>query len=254
MGLDIIFVLGLLFILAAAVALLFIGIRQRGRTPQRREYPVFSDLADQVGRAAEEGTFIHVTLGSRSLVGEQAMTSLVALEGLTGLTDLSAAYDTPPIITTGDPTLYVLADDWMRRAYARLGNVSRYRPTLVQFVAASPVTYAAMAGTYLYEKGVGSSVVLGGFDQEVTFLTDVAARRSVPTVGGTTPVEGMSALFPALPDDLVVLGEEFFAGGAAATGRTTFWSVLRVENMLRWLVVGGMIVLTVLTVLGFRVR
>jgi hypothetical protein len=254
MGLDLVFVLGLLLILVAAVALLIVGFRQRGRVPQRQESPVFSDLSDQVGRAAEEGTFIHVTLGSRSLLGEQAMTSLAALEGITGLTELSAAYDTPPIMTTGDPTLYVLADDWMRRAYARLGNVPRYRPTLVQFIASSPVTYAAMAATYLYEGGVGSNVVLGGFDQEISFLTDIATRRSVPTVGGTPSLRGMSALLSALSSESSVLGEAFFAGGAMATGKPTFLTALRVEHLLRWLVIGGMVVLAVLAALGLGVR
>ena len=37
------------------------------------------------------------------------MTSVAAVRDLNTLVDLSATYDTPPVITTGDPLLYLLA-------------------------------------------------------------------------------------------------------------------------------------------------
>ncbi|MBN1922581.1 MAG: hypothetical protein JW892_15135 [Anaerolineae bacterium] len=237
--------------LVAAVALAVIGIRYR-RTPAKhlRDFPIFRALSGEVGRAAEEGTLIHISLGSGSLAGEDAMTSLAALESLSALFDLAAAYDTPPIITTGDPTLYILADDWMRRAYARLGNAERYRPTLVQFTAATPATYAAMAATYLSEKGVGANVFMGAFDQEVSLLTDAVARRDARAIGGAVSPPGLAALFTALGPAHLVMGEDLFAGGAEATQRSVFWASLGTQDFLRWLIVIGMILTALLSVLG----
>ncbi len=107
--------IGFSVVLIGAVALALYGIRYRERLPEARRFPVFRPLSHEVGKAAEEGALIHIALGNGAVTGENAMVSVAALEGLTALCDLSAAYDTPPIITTGDPTLYVLADDWMRR-------------------------------------------------------------------------------------------------------------------------------------------
>jgi hypothetical protein len=246
---------GLLILLLAAIAIFVQGLRSQNQsvTPEAQKTPVFSDLADEVGRAAEEGTLIHATLGSGSLWQEHAVTSIAALESITGLADLSAAYDTPPIITTGDPTLYLLADDWMRRAYARLGNVDRYRPTLVQFLAPSPTIYAAMASIYLYEKGVGSNLMLGLFDIEATFLSDTAARRKTPTKASTTSPIGLAALFPALSQENLMIGEEHFLGSAVANQHPTYRAALQAQGVLHWVVAGGIVVLAVLAALGIGI-
>lgn len=247
------FALGVFLI--AAVALVVVGIRHRHFVARHlRDFPVFRALPGEVGRAAEEGALIHITLGSGALGGKDAMTSLAALETLAALFDLAAAYDTPPIITTGDPTLYVLADDWMRRAYARLGNAERYRPTLVQFAGATPVTYAAMAATYLSEKGIGTNMILGAFGQEVSLLADAVARRGTRVIGGTVSPEGLAPLFTALGPTQLVVGEDFFAGGAEGTQLPIFWASLGTQDFLRWLLVLGMVATAVYSILGWGGR
>lgn len=245
-------ILGLVGLLLAAGALFAHGLKTRGKDAWHdiQDAPAFSNLANEVGRAAEEGRLVHITLGSGSLLEVNAMTSLAALESITALTELSAAYDTPPIVTTADPTLYLLADDWMRRAYVRIGNVSRYRSTLVQFIAASPTTYAAMASTYLYENSVGSNLILGLFNAEVAFLGDVAARRNTSTKASTTSPVGLGALLPTVPKENLALGEEHFLGGAIATQRSAYWGALWAQDMLRWVVAGGIVITAVLTALG----
>ncbi|MEA3308926.1 MAG: DUF6754 domain-containing protein [Chloroflexota bacterium] len=240
-------------ILLAVVSMFVSALYRRKESSPRRAIPVFKNLAGEVGRAAEEGSLVHITLGSGSLYGEAAMTSVAALESLTTLADLSAAYDTPPIVTTGDPTLYLLADDWMRRAYSRLGNVGRYRPTLVQFVGASPVAYAAQAATYLYEKGVGSNIMFGAFAQEVSLLSNASARSGVLSVGAATSWQALGALFPALGATELVMGEDLFAGGALVTQRRAYEVALWGEDILRWAVIAGLIVLAMLSALGFGV-
>ncbi|MBN1260070.1 MAG: hypothetical protein JXB35_05265 [Anaerolineae bacterium] len=236
----------------SAVILAVLGIRHRDRRPSKvGAFPIFRRFPDEVGRAAEEGALIHVTLGSGSLLGEEAMTSVAALESLTALMDLAAAYDTPPIITVGDPTTFLLADDWMRRSYVRIGNAARYRPTLVHFLASNRVAYAAMAASYLYEKGVGANLMLGWFGPEASLLTEAAVRRGAFTIGGTTSPMGLSALYPALKPTRLIAGEELFAGGAEASAqRATYWASLRTQDLLRVFVTVALLVLAGLSFLG----
>ncbi|HOU14710.1 MAG TPA: hypothetical protein PKZ84_16515 [Anaerolineae bacterium] len=242
--------LALGFVLTGAVLLALYGIRYRSRAPEIRAYPVFRSLADEVGRVAEEGAAIHVAAGNGSLIGDDAMTSVASLQGMHALIDLSAAYDTPPLITTSDPTLYLLASDWMRRAYTRIGSADLYRPASVQFTAASPVAYAAMAATYLADGGLGSNIVLGAFTQEASLLTVAAERRNIHSAGGTTSPEGLGALYPALGQEQLVVGEDMFAGGAVVSQRSAAFASLGTQDILRWLVIAGIVVTALASLLG----
>ncbi len=236
--------------LIGAVALVVYGLRYRNRQPAWRAFPVFTGLSEEVGRSAEEGSVIHIALGNASLIGENAMTSVAALEALSALSDLAAAYDTPPIITTGDPTLYLLADDGMRRSYARLGNLRRYRRSLVQYIAADPTTYAAMTATYLYDVGIGANIILGAFDEEVSLITEAAARRGIYTMGGTPLASGLGALYPALKPKQLLMGEEFFAAGAEISQQSTYQASLGGQDLLRWLIMGSIVLIGILSILG----
>jgi hypothetical protein len=212
--------------------------------------PIFGAFADEVGRVAEEGAAIHVALGSGGLLSEEGLVSIAALQSLDALVSLSAAYDTPPFMTTGDATLYLLADTRLRRAYARLGNLRSYPSTAVQFVAPSPLLYAAQAATLAADEGLGTNINLGAFGQEVSLLTDAALRKGVKLYGGATSAAGLGALYPDLDTERLIMGEELFAGGAEVTGRSAFWASLRVENLLRWLVVAAIVVSVVITLMS----
>ena len=238
-------------VVIGAIAFAVYGLREREEaTPRPSVSPFFRDLSGEVGRVAEAGASIHVGLGHGGLLDADGMTSIAALQGLSSLIDLSAAYDTPPYITTGDPTVYLLADHRMRRAYARLGNVGRYRPEFVHFSAHDPVLYAAMTATLLHDRPVDTNVMLGSFGQEISLLTEAARRRQAKSLGGTTTLEGSAALYPALPDDRQLVGEFLFAGGAAVTDRASFDAGLHTQDVLRWVVVVALIVTAVLSLVG----
>lgn len=250
MGQPMMQIIALGFVLIGAIALALYGMRYRSQRPEARPFPLFRSLADEVGRVAEEGATIHIAIGNGSLTSDDAMTSIATLQGLSALIDLAAAYDTPPLITTGDPTLYLLANDWMRRAYARLGSAKLYRPNAVQFMAASPSAYAAMAATYLFDEKIGSNLVLGAFTQEVSLLTEAAERRSIHSSGGTTSPQGLGALYPILGAEQLVVGEDLFAGGAAVTQRPSFWTSLWAQDLLRWVVIAGLLAAAIASLLG----
>lgn len=236
--------------LIGAVALAVTGIYQRRKTHGETIVPLFKAFPNEVGRVAEEGRAIHVALGSGGILGEQSMVSVAALQGLSGLTELSAAYDTPPTVTTGDPTLYLLAENQVRDGYARLGSAESYRFGTVRFVAPSPVAYAAMAATVTSDESLGASINLGSFDQEISLLAHAAVVKNVALYGGAASPQGAAALYPILRDDHIAIGEELFSGGAEATGRSGFWAGLATQDILRWLVIAGIVAVAVASLLG----
>jgi len=242
--------IALALVLVSGVILLFYGLRHRGKLPALYPHPMFQALGSEVGRVAEEGRDIHIALGKSGIAGSEAMTSVAALRDLNTLVDLAASYDTPPVITTGDPTLYLLAQNRLRKAYSHLGNAAAFRLQSVQFVAPSPLTYAAMAATMLYDNQIGSNITLGGFDQEVTLLTDAAYRQGVQCYGGAVSTQGLAALYPSLGSTELAMGEEVFTGGAAVEQRNSLQGSLQAQDVLRALVILGMIGAAVLSLLG----
>lgn len=246
--------LGLIAI--SLLSLAVYGLQRERRVREASELsvaPLFRAFSDEVGRVAEEGTLIHVALGSGGLLSEQSMVSVAALQGLSGLTELSATYDTPPIITTGDPTLYVLADNQMREAHLQHGNMDHYRADSVRFMAPTPALYAAAAATLCSDEPVGTNISLGSFGAEVSLLTHAAALKSIKGYGGATSARGIAALYPELEEGDLAIGEEMFAGGAEVTGRVAFWAGLKAQDLLRWLVIAGILIVAVLSLLGLNV-
>jgi hypothetical protein len=233
---------GLGIVLISGLALVAYGIGQQRPRPQRqRAVPAFHTFSHEVGRVAEEGANIHVALGSGAFLGEDGLVGIAALQGLSSMMDLAAAYDTPPFISVGDPILYLIADNQLRDAYARLGNAQDYQPRFVRYIPADPALYAAMAATLPLDESIGTQLILGNFGGEAALLTDAALRKRIKVLGGTVAPAGIAAMLPDLTPDQLIMGEQLFAGGAENSGQSAFWASLRAEDVLRWLVIGGIL-------------
>ena len=107
-----------------------------------------------------------------------------------------------------------------------------------------------MAATYLADGGIGSNVVLGAFTQEVTLLTTAAEKRGIDSSGGTTLPQGLGALYPALDQEQLVMGEDMFTGSVAVSQRSSASASLWAQNMLRWLVIAGIVGAALISLTG----
>jgi hypothetical protein len=200
-----------------------------------RPLSTFQDLRGAIGYAAESGGMVHIALGSGGLTGEDAVTSLAGLEAVEALADTAVLYNAPPIITVGDPTLLPLAQDILRRAYERHGLIERYDPGQVQFVAPSPMAYAAGASSVAATEDVTANVIIGAFGSEVSLITDAGARRGLPQLAAAAAPDAIGALYPAT--DRLAVGEELYAAGAQLTGLRRYAISLKVQDILRLVLV-----------------
>jgi hypothetical protein len=217
-------------------------MKRRGSSRVRiRPLTSFQDLRSETGRAAEGGGTIHIAIGNGGLIGEDAVTSLAALEVVEELADTAVLYNAPPIITVGDPTLLPLAQDILRRAYERHDLVKRYDPDQVRFVAPSPVAYAAGAANIVMTEDVMSNAMIGAFGSEVSLITDAGARRDLPQLAAAAASDALGALYPAT--DRLAVGEELYAAGAQMTEKRRYTISLQAQDILR-LVLAAFIVMT----------
>ena len=214
--------------------------RKKGPHPKIRPLPAFKDLRAETGYAAESGGAVHIALGSGGLNGEDAAQSLAGLQVVKALADTAISYGTPPIITVGDPTLLILAQDILRRAYERAGAAESYDPSLVRFVAPSPVAYAAGAAYAVASENVTASMMAGTFGTEVSLIADAGARRDLPQLAAAADPRALAALYPAT--DRLAVGEELFAAGAQMTGDRRYLIGLLAQDVLRIILVLAILV------------
>lgn len=209
-----------------------------GKSSRVRIRPLasFQELRSETGRAAEGGGTIHIAIGNGGLIGEDAVTSLAALEVVEELADTAVLYNAPPIITVGDPTLLPLAQDILRRAYERHGLKKRYNPDQVRFVAPSPVAYAAGTANIVMTEDVMSNAMIGAFGPEVSLITDAGARRDLPQLAAAAAPDALGALYPVT--DRLAAGEEMYAAGAQMTEKRRYTISLQAQDFLRLLLAG----------------
>lgn len=228
---DIVWAILLLLVSGSVLVTLLILRGRKGALPPVRPLPAFQDLPGEIGYAAEGGGTIHIALGNGGLTGEDAITSLAALQALDALADTAVLYNAPPVITVGDATLFPLAQDVMRRAYERHGLLERYDPGQVHFVAPSPVAYAAGAAGVAAAKGVTTNVMMGAFGSEVSLIADAGARRDLPQLAAVAAPEAIGALYPA--SEHLAAGEELYTAGAQLSRERRYLAGLVTQDLIR---------------------
>jgi len=205
-----------------------------------RPIAAFDALRGLLGRAAESGKLVHVSLGSAGIGGDQTAAISASLAALRYLADQGAAFGFSPVVTVSDPALLLVAQDTLYAAYRRAGLASSYRPTAVQMVAPDPTAYAVGAQTTIDDPAVMANVAIGPLGDEYLLLGEAGARREIVQIVGSNVVQTQPMLLAT--SDRALLGEELFAAGAYLTRRPGQIASIRVQDVLRVLVVTAIVV------------
>jgi hypothetical protein len=213
-----------LILLLALLPLLFLSTFRvkAGRSGDLRPLPGVEELPGLLGRSLEFGQPVHLSTV------------------LARFADEAAASGVPLIVTVGDATALPIAQDMVRRAYARHGNLDDYEPTQMRLVAPDPTAYAAGVMGMLGRDPLTANVMVGSFGDEYLLMGEVGARQDYrQTVGAAQPATLPFAL--ATADD-PWLGEEMFAGGSDLNRLPMQLGSLVAEDWTRWLVVVGIVI------------
>jgi hypothetical protein len=230
--------------------LLLLGLTAlSSRAPRSfRPIPAFARLQRFIGLSVEEGTRLHVSLGRGGLLGAHSGASLAGLAMLRQLTERTSVGDQPPVATTGDPALVLLAQDTLTTGYQAANAQDLYSPTTGRMTGPTPFSFAAGAMPILRDENVSTNLLLGGFGSEIALLTDTALRVGVPTLGGTDDLAAQAVLYAAAQDPLI--GEEMFAAGAYLGAGQPHTASLTVQDVLRWLLIAFLLGGALLKLLG----
>jgi hypothetical protein len=213
-----------------------------------REIPAFTRLSRSVGLAVEAGQRLHVSLGRGGLSGIPATSALVGLVMLRRIARATSVSDQPPIATSGDGALGVLSQDTLHSTYAQIGSAGAYDPAAGQVTGLTPFSYAAGVLPVVYDQQVSATVLAGHLGAEAALITDAAERSGGISVAGSDSIPGQAVVFVSASEPL--LGEELYAGGAYLQAGSAHTASLRAQDVMRWLIVLAILVLSALELMG----
>ena len=243
-------ILGLVLVLLAAGLMVVFSLRRRGR-PRFALRPIVAmqRMRRAIGLAVEDGSRLHVSIGKASIISPNNPSALVGLSTVNRIGTLSSVSDRPPVVTSGDGTLALLSQDTLRGAY-RAGNIiEQYDPLQARLTGPTPFSYVAGALPVVQDERVSATVLVGNFGPEIGLLIEAANRDGGFTLASSDAVAAQSVMYAAATEPLI--GEELFAVPAYLQAGPVFQAGLRVQDVLRWIVVAVLLIGSILAFLGF---
>ncbi len=234
--------LGLVLLLAALPILFFLTSRAKaGKAAPLRPLKGLQELSGSVERSAETGLPLHISVGVAGVGGAATSETWAGLTLLAELADKAASCHVPLVVTVADPTVLPLAQNIVRRAYARNGAPEVYDASSIRFVAPTPLAYAVGVMGVLDREPLSGNVMVGSFGDEVLFMGETGARLGMYQLAGASEPTTLP-LIQASADD-TLLGEEIFAGGAYTRRLPIQIGSLLTADWLRWAVILAMVLL-----------
>lgn len=223
-----------------------LSILRRKSPPSLRDIPAYNRLRNAIGRVVEDGSRLHVSLGRSAMVTQQSASALAGLALLDRLAELTSGGDKPPIATTGDATLALLAQSILQGAAETSGQ--NYDPSAGRLTGLTPFAYAAGAIPSIKDENVSATVLMGNFGVEAALMTDAAESAQVFNLAGSDNLEAQAVLYATAQQP--VIGEELFAAGAYFDLGPMHHAGVTVQDILRWLFVAVMLVGALLKLAG----
>lgn len=238
----------LVIILVSAILLFGITLWKRKSPASLREIPALTSLYRTLGLSIEDGTRLHISLGTGSLLDARGGSALAGLAMLRHLAERTSVSDEPSIASAGDPTLGLLTQDTLQAGYQAAGVEELYVPTTGRVTGLSPFGYAAGAMNISQNENVSANIIIGHFGPEAALLAEASDRDNVVVIGASDELTGQAVLFANTQDALI--GEELFSAGAYLGAGASHVASLTVQDILRWLVILALLSGAVAKLLG----
>jgi len=220
--------------LGFALILVFSLLGSGRRNGTFREIKAFSRLRKNIELSVEDGTRLHVSLGRGGLLGPQSAAAFAGLNLLREVSQVASDSDQPPLATTGEAVLALLAQDTLRANYKTLNIGEEFSNRYAQVVGLSAMAYSAGLMSPILDNEVSASALVGNFGEEVGLITTAGQRSRSFTLGGSDGLSSQAILFASANEALI--GEELYASAAYLGGSTAQEASLRGQDILRILI------------------
>ena len=193
------------YVIGLALALLILfsifGTKNARRT--FRSIKAFRELRRTIELSVEDGSRLQISLGGGGLLGAESAAAFAGLALLRQVANIAADSDQPPVATTGDGLLLLLAQDTLRHTYRRLNISDQYNLRLGRATGLTPFSYAAGALPLILDRSVSASALVGSFGEEVGLITGASQLTGAFSLGGSNTLSGQALLFGSAQEPLI---------------------------------------------------
>jgi hypothetical protein len=231
------------------VLLIILSLPRYNRGPRAlRAIPAFQRLRRAIGLSVEDGKRLHVSLGKSSLLEATNTSALVGLSALERIAQLSMISDRPPVATSGDGALTILSQDTLRAVYRQGNALEQYDPDRGRLAGPTPLSYVAGAMPVFRQEQASAHLLIGNFGPEVGLLTQAAEQRQAFTLAASDALPAQAVLYASADETLV--GEDLYAIPAYLNAGPAHTASLRVQDILRWVIIAVLAAGAVLKIFG----
>jgi len=234
----------------AALLLLGLTILRRRSPAVFRTIEAYDHLKHAMGRAVEDGSRLHVSIGRGDLLTQRGGSALAGLAMLRRLSERTSVSDNPPIVSSGDASLTILSQDTLQSGYRAAGADEQYRFTTGRLTGLTPFAFAAGTIPILSDEKVSVNVVIGDLGSESALIAEASDRENTELIAASDNLSAQSILYASAQEPLI--GEELFAAGAYMGAGASHDASLQAQDILRWLVILAIIGGALLKLAGFN--
>ncbi|NIS81808.1 MAG: hypothetical protein GTO14_16725 [Anaerolineales bacterium] len=141
----------------------------------------------------------------------------------------------------------LLAQDTLRTVYDRVNASERYSSTAGRMLGPTPFSYVASLPVLLATEDVSVHVLAGSYGSEAALAVEFGRRQKAFILAGTDDAQSQAILYATAEHPLI--GEELFAGGAYLNVGPVHRASLRVQDMMRFLIIALILLGTVVQTL-----
>lgn len=200
-----------------------------------RPIPAYKKIEQEIIVAVEAGTQLHISLGRGGITGPESAAALAGLSLLKQVIEKSAICDHPPVVSTGNAVISMLAQDTIQGSSKAVSVSDHIRNPSGELIGVTPFSYAAGTLTTIRDDNVSANIHAGWFGNEITWLTTAGERQSTPTIAGTAQLPAQAVIYASASDPLI--GEELYAAGAYLGAGKIHLASISAQDVVRWIII-----------------
>ena len=238
------------------IVILFIGlmitfsiINKDRKSRLFRPIAAYEKIANEINVSVEDGSQLHISLGRGGISGPDAAAGLAGLSILKQVIEKSSMCDHPPVASTGNAVLSILAQDTIQGTSKAISLADQRKNPSGELIGVTPFSYAAGTLTTIRDDNVSANVHTGWFGNEIIWLTTAGERQSSPTIAGTAQLPAQAVIYASASDPLI--GEELYAGGAYLGAGPIHEASITTQDVFRWIIIVLILGSVLLNLLGF---
>lgn len=239
------------------VVILFIGliitfsiINKDRKARLLRPIAAYEKISNEINISVEDGTQLHISLGRGGISGPDAAAGLAGLSILKQVIEKSSMCDHPPVVSTGNAVLSILAQDTIQGSSKAISLAEQRKNPSGELIGVTPFSYAAGTLTTIRDDNVSANVHTGWFGNEIIWLTTAGERQSSPTIAGTAQLPAQAVIYASASDPLI--GEDLYAGGAYLGAGPIHEASITTQDVFRWIIIVLILGSVLLNLLGLN--